>query len=121
MHDMAGYSQFHDRVRNVMLANLIELQVTDAEARFLISPMLGGPSEAVIYDNPVIIDALDQLLTALLESGASGAPAATWYRKAKWVICPTCKRKGWEVSNYGNWHECPDCQGDGIIIQREED
>lgn len=120
MHDMSGYSQIHDRMRNLMIANLFQIQVADEEARILVSPLIGGASVAVLFDNPAVIAAFDHLLNVFVEQGGVDA-VINQGRRAKWMICPTCHEAGGKESNYGNWHECVDCQGEGTIIIRSDD
>jgi hypothetical protein len=120
VHDLSGQSHFHDRIRRVLLAASIEIQMTDKEARFLIGNISGGSAEAVVFDQPPILAALDRLMTAIEELGGAVPNPKPAGRRLPWMECPTCNRLGWDVNNHGDWQECPTCEGAGTIIIRSE-
>jgi hypothetical protein len=119
MHNLSGSSQFFDRIRRVLLAASIELQMTEAEARILISNVRGGPAEAIVFDHPKVLAALDQLANAIEELGGSIQTGRPVGQRAKWMICANCQGAGWFRNNHDDWHECPVCEGAGTIIVRE--
>lgn len=119
MHDLSGHSRFYDHIRRVLLAASIELQVSDDEARILISRMAGGPAEAIVFDHPKVIAALDQLATAIEELGGGVQAGKPIGIRAGWSVCPTCGGSGWYRNNHDDWLECPTCQGAGTIILRD--
>lgn len=115
MHDMAGNSMMWDRVRRVMLANSIELQVTRDRAEFVIGSSIDDREpETLVFTRPSIVTTLMMLAQALEEQGQALDPLPMEVESPTWMECPECAGRGGRTDNYGTWYECGTCHGSGM-------
>jgi hypothetical protein len=114
MHDMTGSSMIWDRVRRVMLANSIEMQVTRERAEIVIGSSIDDREpETVVFTRPSIVTTLMLLADVLEQQGAGLEPQAE-ARETSWAECASCGGTGGRSDNYGTWYECGECHGAGI-------